>query len=68
MRQKFSKQVDNEMNRLFATLASVAARNALECIRGHNNDAAEKWAKITGTWLHRAGAHAAACHFNQPKL
>lgn len=68
MRLKRSNKVDEQLNRFYAVLATAAAQRALTKMVNHADDAdAEAWAKIAEKWLHRAGARAAYCYFNQPK-
>jgi hypothetical protein len=62
-----SKTVDERVKNLWAVLATVAAKKAVErTAEWRDAEGAEKLANTAAKWLERAGANAARYTYRQP--
>lgn len=61
-----SKTVDGAIKRLFATLATAAAKKALGRLEWNDAPGADAWAAHTIRWLDKAGADATKWHYTTP--
>lgn len=65
---KRSKTVQKAIDRLWATMAEVAARKAIQKIRlADDANAAERWADTAIGWMEKSSAEAIAWHYSHPR-
>jgi hypothetical protein len=67
MTDRTSKTVREEINALYALLATAAAKKAVGRIENHDDAAgANVWAERASNWLIKSGAHATRSEYRKP--
>lgn len=65
---KQSKDVIEAIKTLYALMASVAARKAMDCVALNAVTNADTWAKDHARWLPAAGSRATRWSYRKPSL
>jgi hypothetical protein len=64
---KRSKNVDNAIKALYATLATAAAKKALASVEADRSIGADVWMADFIRWIEQAGSNATQWYYNRPR-